>query len=70
MYARSSEFLQGGLVNKLRWMRVVGDTIFTLGALSLGWFVLGILTGRSYEARGGRGTGAPVLVDPAPRGYV
>jgi nitric oxide reductase subunit B len=30
-------------------MRVVGDTIFSIGALVLGWFVLGLGTGHSFD---------------------
>ena len=48
-YARSAEFMQTPLMDKLRWMRVVGDTIFALGAVTLGWFVLGLKTGWSLE---------------------
>jgi len=48
-YARSSEFLQTPLINHLRWMRVAGDSLFAIGALVLGWFVLGLVTGHSYE---------------------
>lgn len=48
-YARSAEFLQTDLMGTLRWMRVVGDTIFAIGALILGWFVLGLLTGHSLD---------------------
>ena len=51
-YARSSEFLHSGGMNQLRWMRMFGDSIFALGALVLGWFVLGLVTGRSYDDRG------------------
>ncbi len=51
-YARSSEFMQTGLMNRLRWMRMFGDSIFAIGALVLGWFVLGLATGHSYDARG------------------
>ncbi len=51
-YARSAEFMQTPLMNRLRWMRMIGDTIFALGALVLGWFVLGLLTGHSYDERG------------------
>jgi nitric oxide reductase subunit B len=51
-YARSADFLQNGLMDKLRWLRVIGDTIFALGALSLGWFVLGLKTGWSLERPG------------------
>jgi len=38
-YARSSEFLQSPLMQRLRWMRVPGDTVFALGALILVAFV-------------------------------
>ena len=51
-YARSAEFLHSGHMNDLRWMRMIGDTIFAVGALVLGWFVLGLLTGHSYDKRG------------------
>jgi nitric oxide reductase subunit B len=47
-YARSAEFLQTPVMEKLRWMRVLGDTIFALGALGIGWFVLGLKTGWSF----------------------
>lgn len=48
-YARSAEFLQTGAMQTLRWMRVPGDILFALGAALLGWFVLGLLTGHSYQ---------------------
>jgi len=51
-YARSAEFLHSGGMNQLRWMRMIGDSIFALGAIVLGWFVLGLLTGHSYDRRG------------------
>jgi nitric oxide reductase subunit B len=51
-YARSAEFLQTPVMNQLRWMRMIGDSIFALGALVLGWFVLGLITGHSYDQRG------------------
>lgn len=38
-YARSSEFLQTGPMETLRWLRVIGDTIFTAGTVALVWFV-------------------------------
>ncbi len=50
-YARSAEFLQTGLMDKLRWMRIIGDTIFAAGAVGLGWFVLGLKTGWSFTDR-------------------
>jgi nitric oxide reductase subunit B len=46
-YARSAEFMQTPTMNTLRWLRVVGDSIFALGVLGLGWFVLGLKTGWS-----------------------
>ena len=46
-YARSAEFLQTDLMNTLRWLRVIGDTIFACGVLALGWFVLGLKVGWS-----------------------
>ena len=51
-YARSAEFLHSGHMNNLRWMRMIGDTIFALGAIVLGWFVLGLVTGHSYAEQG------------------
>jgi nitric oxide reductase subunit B len=50
-YARSAEFLQTPLMEKLRWLRVIGDTIFALGALGLGWFVLGLKTRWSFDEK-------------------
>jgi nitric oxide reductase subunit B len=47
-YARSAEFMQTDLMSNLRWMRAFGDTIFAAGALLLGYFVLGLVTGTSY----------------------
>jgi nitric oxide reductase subunit B len=46
-YARSAEFLQTGFMDKLRWMRMIGDTIFAIGAVALAWFVVGLKTGWS-----------------------
>jgi nitric oxide reductase subunit B len=47
-YARSSEFMQSGTMQTLRWMRVPGDILFAIGAGLFAWFVLGLLTGHSY----------------------
>lgn len=49
-YARSAEFLQTDLMHNLRWLRVVGDTIFGLGIFALGWFVAGLKFGWSIES--------------------
>jgi len=51
-YARSAEFLQTPLLAKLRWSRMFGDTLFAFGAMVLGAFVLGLLTGHSYDKEG------------------
>ncbi|HEX6881271.1 MAG TPA: nitric-oxide reductase large subunit [Terriglobales bacterium] len=50
-YARSAEFLQTPLMSKIRWSRMIGDTIFSLGALGLTVFVVGLVTGHSYEKK-------------------
>jgi nitric oxide reductase subunit B len=50
-YARSADFLQSPLMTKLRWLRVIGDTVFTFGIVGLGWFVLGLKTGWSLEGK-------------------
>ncbi len=39
-YARSAELMQQPIIELLVWMRVPGDTIFSVGALALAWFVL------------------------------
>ena len=39
-YARSADLMQKPIIHLLVWMRVPGDTIFSIGALSLAWFVL------------------------------
>lgn len=38
-YARSAEFMQQPIVDLLVWMRVPADTLFSVGALALAWFV-------------------------------
>jgi nitric oxide reductase subunit B len=48
-YARSSEFLQTPIMQNLRWMRIVGDTVFFLGAVALVVFVAGLKTGHSIK---------------------
>lgn len=50
-YARSAEFLQRDIVKTFHWMRVIGDTIFAVGALALAWFILGLKTGWSVVDR-------------------
>lgn len=49
-YARSAEFMQSPIMDTLRWLRAIGDTIFAVGALGLGWFVIGLKTGWSVTS--------------------
>jgi len=48
-YARSAEFLETPTLETVRWLRVIGDTIFAVGALYLGWFVFGLKGGWSLK---------------------
>jgi nitric oxide reductase subunit B len=48
-YARSAEFLQTPLLEKIRWLRIIGDTIFAMGTIALVWFVIGLKTGWSVD---------------------
>ena len=65
-YARSSEFMQTPLMTRLRWSRMFGDSIFAIGALVLGWFVLGLWTGHSYDEHGGEVAEGDWEVRPLP----
>jgi nitric oxide reductase subunit B len=47
-YARSAEFMQQPLIVALRWLRMVGDTVFLAGVAALTWFLAGLKTGWSY----------------------
>ena len=49
-YARSAEFMQRPIIELLVWMRVPGDTIFSVGALALSWFVLRLWIAPRREA--------------------
>jgi nitric oxide reductase subunit B len=48
-YARSAEFLQQPLIENLRWLRLVGDTLFLIGVAAFAWFMAGLWFGWSYE---------------------
>ncbi len=50
-YARSAEFMQTPLLGTLRWMRMIGDTIFAAGMLGIGWFVIGLKNGLVADGR-------------------
>jgi nitric oxide reductase subunit B len=47
-YARSADFLQLPWVQSLRWLRVVGDTVFAVGVAAFAWFMAGLLGGWSF----------------------
>lgn len=48
-FARSADFLQQPWLEALRWMRIVGDTVFMVGVAAFAYFMLGLRTGWSYE---------------------
>jgi len=48
-YARSAEFMQQDYLQTLRWLRVIGDTIFAIGAFALVYFIVGLKTGWSVR---------------------
>lgn len=41
--ARSPEFMQTDLMQFLRWMRMVGDTVFAVGAIAFVWFAVQLI---------------------------
>ena len=47
--ARSSEFMQSDLMQTLRWLRMIGDSIFALGALSFVYFALDLMWQRHQK---------------------
>jgi nitric oxide reductase subunit B len=48
-YARSSDFMQQPIIQQLRWLRMIGDTLFIAGVACLVWFLVGLKTGWSYR---------------------
>jgi nitric oxide reductase subunit B len=50
-YARSAEFMQQPYLVTFKWLRVIGDTIFALGAVALTWFIFGLKGGWSIEKK-------------------
>lgn len=58
-YARSADFMQDPTLDTFRWLRLIGDTIFAMGVLVLGWFVIGLKTGWSVKEE----------IDIAPENY-
>ncbi|WP_437682174.1 nitric-oxide reductase large subunit [Sorangium sp. So ce131] len=61
-YARSAEFLQQPLLQGLRWMRFVGDSLFIAGVAAFAWFVAGLWTRRPA---GVVSAPPPAAVEPA-----
>ncbi|MBD9378031.1 nitric-oxide reductase large subunit [Pseudoxanthomonas sp. PXM04] len=49
-YARSAEFMQQPIVDMLVWMRVPSDTLFSVGAFALAWFVFRLWVAPRREA--------------------
>jgi nitric oxide reductase subunit B len=60
--------MQQPIMSTFRWLRVPGDTIFGIGALVLGWFVLGLKTGWSLEKEPGHGVVVPGSTEEVPEG--
>jgi nitric oxide reductase subunit B len=50
-YARSAEFMQQSYIVKFKWLRMIGDTLFGLGTLALGWFIFGLAGGWSLKRK-------------------
>jgi len=48
-YARSPEFMQDSTIQTLRWLRIFGDIIFSVGSVALALFVVGLKTGWSID---------------------
>ena len=49
-YARSAEFMQEPYLQKLRWMRGIGDSVFAIGIVAVANFVLRQRIGRGRPA--------------------
>lgn len=63
--ARSSEFMQTDLMQTLRWMRMIGDTIFALGAISFVYFALNLMWQRPDKKAATVPAVKPVIVPAA-----
>ena len=58
-HARSAEFMQQPIIEMLVWMRMPGDTIFSVGAVALAWFVFRLWVAPTREPV------LPVVAEPA-----
>ncbi|MDX9856663.1 MAG: nitric-oxide reductase large subunit [candidate division Zixibacteria bacterium] len=50
-FARTAEFLYSDTLTVFKWLRAPGDTLFAIGALTLGLWVFGLATGHSLLRR-------------------
>lgn len=66
-WARSDEFLYTPALTFIRWLRVPGDIIFGLGALAIGVFMVGLLTGHSLKKGGVEVEQGSVMTEDDPR---
>jgi nitric oxide reductase subunit B len=62
--ARSAEFLQTDLMQTLKWMRAIGDTVFATGTLTLVYFIIGLKTGWSFAPSVEKPVAVPVELAP------
>jgi nitric oxide reductase subunit B len=60
-YARSAELLNQPWMQTLKWMRAIGDTMFAVGIVALGYFVFGLAFGWSVHKH------SPTEAKPASR---
>lgn len=51
-YARSADFMGKPIIDLLVWMRVPGDSVFSVGAILLSWFVLRLWIAPQAESSG------------------
>lgn len=65
-YARSHEFMGQPLIHLLVWMRVPGDTIFSIGALAIAWFVFRLWVAPRHERSTTAAVTAAIKVDDQP----
>ena len=66
-WARSAEFSHGPYMNTLHWLRTPGDALFAIGAVVLGWFLLGLCAGWSLERKGHVEQGSTDVTGIGPR---
>jgi len=50
-YARSAEFMQQPYILTLKWLRIIGDTLFAAGTVALAWFIFGLAGGWSIKKK-------------------